>query len=192
MCYLGFLVMKGQTWRVRSIILLLSFCACSAFPLSTVSSWREWPKVGSADLSVLFFDVYSSELYTPNGEYILEEDITPHPLALSITYKREISKAALVDATVEQWTKLGYDQALIPNWRESIADIFPDVSEGHNLTYVTNGVNGSFFYSPADNEHSRLIGAVEDEKLNDAFLAIWLSPKTEYPKLREGLIGSRK
>lgn len=184
--------MNGKTWRVRVTIFFLSFFTCNAFSVSTTSSWREWPKAGSAELSVLFFDVYSSELYTPDGDYIVEDDITPHPLALSITYKRDISKAALVEATVEQWNKLGYDQTLIPGWEEIVTDIFPGVSEGHNLTYVTNGVKGSFFYSPAENEQSRLIGTIEDEKLNDAFLAIWLSPKTEYPKLRKGLIGDRK
>ena len=147
MYYLRFLAMNDKTWRVRFTSLLLSLYTCSAFSLSTTSSWREWPRAGSAELSVFFFDVYSSELYTPNGEYVLEEDITPHPLALSITYKRDISKAALVDATVEQWNKLGFDQVLIPSWTETVNDIFPDVSEGHNLTYVTNGVNGSFFYS---------------------------------------------
>ncbi|EFP98589.1 chalcone isomerase family protein [Vibrio caribbeanicus] len=184
--------MNGKTWRVRVTIFFLSFFTSNAFSVSTTSSWREWPKAGSAELSVLFFDVYSSELYTPDGDYIVEDDITPHPLALSITYKRDISKAALVEATVEQWNKLGYDQTLIPGWEEIVTNIFPGVSEGHNLTYVTNGVKGSFFYSPAENEQSRLIGTIEDEKLNDAFLAIWLSPKTEYPKLRKGLIGDRK
>ena len=32
----------------------------------------------------------------------------------------------------------------------------------------------------------------EDEAFNDAFLAIWLSPNTDYPKLRQGLIGNNR
>ncbi|EPE8512989.1 chalcone isomerase family protein, partial [Vibrio alginolyticus] len=33
------------------------------------------------------------------------------------------------------------------------------------------------------------VGIIEDERMNDAFLAIWLSPNTEFPKLRKQLIG---
>ena len=34
--------------------------------------------------------------------------------------------------------------------------------------------------------------AIDDESLNDAFLAIWLSPKTEYQTLRQQLLGMNR
>ncbi len=153
-----------------------------------VESWKSWSSVGQAQLTMFFFDIYESQLLTPNGGYVVEQDITPHPLALSITYQRDISQKQLLDATVEQWQKLGYKQSEMLEWAARLENIFPDIEEGNSLTYVTDGYRGSFFYSkPMVND--RLIGSIEEEAFNDAFLAIWLSPNTEYPGLRERLIG---
>lgn len=153
-----------------------------------VESWKSWSSVGQAQLTMFFFDIYESQLLTPNGGYVVGQDITPHPLALSITYQRDISQKQLLDATVEQWQKLGYKQSEMLEWAARLENIFPDIEEGNSLTYVTDGYRGSFFYSkPMVND--RLIGSIEEEAFNDAFLAIWLSPNTEYPGLRERLIG---
>jgi hypothetical protein len=137
---------------------------------------------------MLFFNIYHSQLLSPNGSYRLEPDISPHPLALSITYQRDISQQQLVDATLEQWQKLGYQPSVTQRWVNQLEHIFPDIQSGNNLTYVTDGVKGQFYFSPVERNH-QLIGVIEDEAFNDAFLAIWLSPQTEYPRLRERLIG---
>jgi hypothetical protein len=153
--------------------------------------WRGWATVGQAQLSVLFFDIYQSELLSPNGGYSVEKDITPHPLALSITYQRDISQQQLLDATVEQWQKLGFKGSETSQWADTLSSIFPDIEEGHNITYVTNGQQGQFFHAD-EVSNAKLIGVIEDEAFNDAFLAIWLSPNTDYPKLRQGLIGNNR
>ncbi|MEX0336613.1 chalcone isomerase family protein [Vibrio tubiashii] len=153
-----------------------------------VESWKNWSSVGQAQLTMFFFDIYESQLLTPNGGYVVAQDITPHPLALSITYQRDISQQQLLDVTVEQWEKLGYEQTDTSKWASRLENIFPDIKEGNNLTYVTDGYTGNFYYSkPQANQ--QLIGSIEEEAFNDAFLAIWLSPNTEYPGLRERLIG---
>lgn len=153
--------------------------------------WRSWDTVGAAQLSMLFFDIYESELLTPNGQYTISNDITPHPLALSITYQRDISQQQLLDATVEQWQKLGFPSNEMNEWSKKLEIIFPDIEEGHNITYVTNGSQGDFFHSGSSSS-AQLIGSIQDESFNDAFLSIWLSPDTEYPKLRQGLLGNNQ
>ncbi|MDN3609679.1 chalcone isomerase family protein [Vibrio ostreicida] len=154
---------------------------------SKSKNWSDWKEVGNAQLSVLFFDVYRSQLLTPSGRYQQGEDITPHPLALSINYQRDISQRQLIKATQEQWEKLGYLETA--EWVAQLESIFPDIERGHNLTYVTDGVVGRFFHSSDQGDKNQLIGVVNDPHLNDAFLAIWLSPDSDYPRLRRQLIG---
>ncbi|WP_083628872.1 chalcone isomerase family protein [Vibrio panuliri] len=156
-----------------------------------VDNWQSWQQVGQAQLSILFFDIYQSRLLTPSGIYQQQSfDVTPHPLALTIEYQRNISQEQLLDATFEQWLKLGFAKQDAKRWIDQLSAIFPDIKSGQTLTYVTNGSTGKFVYSPQPSQ-SRHIGSISDESLNDAFLSIWLSPKSEYADLRRQLIGMR-
>lgn len=154
---------------------------------SEVSQWQSWPKVGQARLSILFFDVYDSALYSPVNPVANWPKITQQPTALTITYLRDISAQDFVDATKEQWQKMGFSQAQITPWIAKLEDIFPDVIEGDSLTYVSQNRRGEFWFT--SHASTNLIGEVEDSVLNAAFLAIWLSPSTSYPKLRAQLLG---
>lgn len=156
---------------------------------SSTAEWKYWRTVGQAQLSVLFFDIYQSRLLTPTGVYEQTDDITPHPLALSIHYQRDVSRSQLIDATEEQWEKLGYSQSRRKQWLFQLEGIFPDIKKGQRLAYVTDGQTGHFYYQGSGGVEQ--IGVIEDESLNDAFLAIWLSPQTQYPKLRNQLIGEK-
>ncbi|KOO16433.1 hypothetical protein AKJ18_03795 [Vibrio xuii] len=169
---------------------LASSVFASSLDEKSNSDWRAWDKVGQAQLTMLFFDIYQSQLLTPTGSYAVGQDITPHPLALSITYQRDISRSQLIEATQEQWQKLGFTDNKTQAWVGKLEGIFPDISEGHNLTYVTDGTRGEFFYT-SELASMKSIGTVEEESMNDAFLAIWLSPDTAYPKLRQNLIGEQ-
>lgn len=161
----------------------------STIAVQQTSDWQQWRKVGEAQLSILFFDIYQSKLLSPTGIYQQQSlDVTPHPLALSIEYQRNITQAQLLDATYEQWIKLGYREQDAKRWIKQLSVIFPDIKSGQKLTYVTDGVAGKFVFSPLPHQ-TRHIGTISDEKLNDAFLSIWLSPKTEYAQLRRQLIG---
>ncbi|MEL7291777.1 MAG: chalcone isomerase family protein [Pseudomonadota bacterium] len=181
---------------VAAVFLGLINSALAASVDESKADWRVWPKVGEAQLSMLFFDIYHSRLLSPTGQYQLEEDVTPHPLALSITYQRDISQQQLLDATIEQWQKLGYNPQQIEPWAKQLASVFPNIEEGTNLTYVTDGKTGRFYYFKNSSEGQigvspQQIGNIDDESFNDAFVSIWLAPNTEYPKLRSQLIGSR-
>lgn len=181
--------MKYLTAIVLAIV--ISAPSNASKPDFSTDDWNNWTAVGEAQLSFLFFDIYQSMLLTPTGEYQLSNDVSPHPLALSITYQRQISQQELLDATVEQWQKLGYSRREMTSWHRTLQTVFPNVKKGHQLIYVTNGKSGQFYSrkSATDNANGNLIGQVDDESLNDAFLAIWLSPETQYPKLRENLLG---
>jgi hypothetical protein len=154
------------------------------------AQWQEWKMVGEADLNVLFFDIYTSRLLSPDGNYQESDDVTPHPVALQIRYERSISSKQLVDATVKQWLLLGVEPDTASQWAKRLSDLFPGVKEDDRLLYVTDGVNGEFYFS-RQSEPFTLLGKIETEQFNDAFLAIWLSPNTEYPSHRLALIGKK-
>lgn len=156
-----------------------------------VRQWQQWPIVGQATLSWLWLDIYSSQLRSPDGKYKLEGDISPHPVALEIRYLRDISSTQLLEATEEQWQKQGFIDEKIASWMPTLTAIFPSVKTGEKLIYVTDGTSGEFVYI-SDSGEQKVVGTIDDESLNDAFLAIWLSPKTEYQTLRQQLLGMNR
>ncbi|KFZ37029.1 hypothetical protein HR45_13385 [Shewanella mangrovi] len=163
-------------------------CLLMLFPAQAepMLNWRQWPSVGNASLSWLWFDIYHSTLRTPDGVYLSEAA----PLALQIQYLRNISAQELLDATREQWQKLGYSKAQIEVWLLELSAIFPSVEEGDQLVYVSAGEHGRFYFQPQGQAHFHSLGHISESTLNRAFIAIWLSPQTAYPKLRRQLIGA--
>ncbi|MDF2152489.1 chalcone isomerase family protein [Vibrio sp. CAU 1672] len=153
------------------------------------SSWQHWQTVGEAQLTWFIFDIYKSRLKTPDGQYTVSSDVSPHPFALEINYQRDISKEQLLDVTDEQWQKLGFTQPYRRQWISELNTMLPNIKKGDELTYLTDGKTGQLIYRQAGRVPHQTVGYVKDERLNDAFLSIWLSPQTEFPKLRKQLIG---
>ncbi|EGQ7834088.1 chalcone isomerase family protein [Vibrio vulnificus] len=184
-------MMRKASCVIRSTFLsiLLGFSSSSHSQTGSadIETWQQWLTVGEARLSWFVFDIYDSKLVTPNGEFEVNADVTPHPLALEIRYLRDISREDLLSATEEQWQKMGI--AAKKPWRDSLELIFPHIRKGDKLTYITDGEKGRLLINRHDSDKAEVVGNVADQELNDAFLAIWLSPKTQYPSLRAKLIG---
>lgn len=140
-------------------------------PAAHAADWLTWRRVGEATLTWGPFTVYHSQLRTPNGRY----DGPQQDRALIITYRRDIDREALVDATRDQWQAQG---------------IWPDVSPGSQLAFVVSGGEGQFWYraSAAQTAFTPL-GPRQSAAFSTRFLAIWLDPRTTYPELRQQLIG---
>ena len=158
------------------------------------TKWENWPTVGKTSLSWLFLKIFKSELKSPSGTYVESGDVTPHPMALSIIYQRDITKEQLIKATREQWDYLGYSEELQKEWLLTLDKIYTNVSKGERLVYVTDGSKGEFIFydkSLRPKDFPQHTGKIDSEPLNDAILSIWLSPGTEYPKQRKQLIGRR-
>ncbi|PML78622.1 chalcone isomerase family protein [Enterovibrio norvegicus] len=147
--------------------------------------WMWWKPVGNASLTWGFWKIYDSELRTQNGKYVAESN---EPLALVITYSRDIDAEDLLDATVEQWEHLGYTKSQIDTWLPNMEGVWPNVEEGDRLIYVLSNQTGQFYYQ-ALNDTAKPTGSLNEAVLADAFANIWLSPDTAYPTLRLALIG---
>ncbi len=167
--------------------LVLATCLCLT-PFAHAAQWSGWPQTGSAKLTWAFFDVYNSQLRTPSGHY--QPNVWPQ--ALIISYLRDISSQDLVEATAKQWKALGLmDEAHHYQWLDQVQKVWPDVKAGNELTFLADDQGGQFYFRTDQIGTPSPIGPRFDRSFRDAFLAIWLSPSTQYPELRKGLIGAR-
>ena len=141
--------------------------------------WFQWKTVGKAKLQWGIWDIYRSELKTPNGKY----DNISQDLALGIYYLRNIKKEDLLSATEKQWQHLGYNEKEILPWITSLSAIWPNISKGDSLMFIQRNGRGQFY------KESKPLGKQLSKPLTRSFISIWLSPKTDYPKLRLKLTG---
>jgi hypothetical protein len=137
--------------------------------------------VGSADMSLLWFDIYTAKLFSLDGKY----QANRFPMILDIQYHRDIQAPDLVDATIEQWQHLGLTEDDISLLSQQLVRAWPDVKQGDRLTFRVNNPNDAAFLLN-DTPYYQ----VSNAQFPEAFLDIWLSEKTSHPKLRKQLIGA--
>lgn len=171
-------------------LIFLAFKCALLFPVILSASPIDTLKpVGSAKLSVLFWDIYQSTLYSTDGTFT-SDDLLPEchkPLALNIQYLRDIEADELIEATADEWDKLGVLQTTYQPWLKQLAAIWPDIHEKDELLFVTKRAEGGVFYF-----NQSEIGRVDSPEFTKQFLRIWLDPQSSYPKLRNKLIGRAK
>lgn len=174
---------------MRSALLLLLLTALT--PVTYAADWLSWRKVGDATLTWGPFTLYTSQLRTPEGRY----SGPAQDRALIITYKRDIDREDLVEATREQWHQLGIlqSEAQSAEWLRMLHDLWPDVTPGTQLAFVFHHNQGQFWYrATAAQKTFTPLGPAQSEAFSQSFLAIWLDPRTQYPELRQQLIGGEK
>ncbi|WP_350979133.1 chalcone isomerase family protein [Shewanella sp. AC34-MNA-CIBAN-0136] len=137
-------------------------------------------QVGTADMSLLWLDIYSAKLFSIDGKY----QANRFPMILDIQYHRDIDAIDLVDATIEQWQHLGFTEANIELYRQQLVNAWPDVKQGDRLTFKVNTPEDAAFLLN-DTPYYQ----VSNAQFPEAFLDIWLSEKTSRPELRNQLIG---
>ncbi|MGI9280446.1 MAG: chalcone isomerase family protein [Endozoicomonas sp.] len=142
--------------------------------------WNDWKTVGASQLTWGFWVIYDSELRTPEGIYSSGQD----QLALKITYRRNIKKGGLLQATDDQWQHLGIKESRRKLWLSELEAIWPDIRKGDHLLFVLNDGRG-FFY-----QAGQLLGTSIGTEHARAFINIWLSPDTAYPELKDELLGT--
>ncbi len=135
--------------------------------------------VGSGTLNWMFWKIYDISLLTENGTY----EAGAKPLALKITYARDITRDQLVSSTIDEWERqeLSWQQ----EWSTKLDEIFPDIAAGDQLVLRVDEKNNSAFFF-----NEKPIGIIEDDAFTEAFLAIWLSSNTRSPRLTRELTGS--
>ena len=137
--------------------------------------------VGNAKLSILFWDIYQSALYTPSGKYASE--VMSDEIVFRIQYLRDITAKSLIERTIEQWRYLKIVEGQYEQFLPKLNLLWPDISSGDTLTLHLNK-NRSLFYF-----NNTFIGSIDDPTFGSLFLSIWLSPNTSQKDLRAELLG---
>lgn len=145
----------------------------------------ELKTVGQGSYRYLFWQLYDARLATKSGSF--ESYQQSAPLLLALTYKRDISKQQFIDATVDEWRKLGQSSdEQQQQWAAELQSLWRDVKDGDTLSALLQADGGVTFYFNGEE-----LGALNDTDFGNAFFDIWLHPDTSAPKLRRQLIAAQ-
>lgn len=138
--------------------------------------------LGKAKFSVLFWDIYESQLLTTDGRQPFS-NLCQHSL-FEIHYLRDISQKELVENTIAQWRHLALHENEYSAFIPLLENIWPDIKAGDQLAML-NQTGRTVFYL-----NQQKIGQIENLAFAKAFLRIWLDEKTSEPELRQQLLGN--
>ncbi|MCM2680004.1 chalcone isomerase family protein [Echinimonas agarilytica] len=165
---------------------ILSLCCWCAFPVSAEASRL----VGKADFDVLWFTVYNAELYHPNGAFKFDN---VEGSRLELQYQVDITSEELVEATIDEWRKLGFVQtAQHKSWREQLLSIWPDISEGDRLVVEINAQGRADFSHQSHGKALSHIGSINSKQFSIEFLSIWLADRDQHTEFRAQLLGQKE
>jgi hypothetical protein len=170
--------MKMSAILLSGLLLLGSLASITA----NATEQSTLQKCGEAKLTVLFWDVYESALFTPNGSYSPDT----RPFRLDIRYLRDISASDLIKQTAKEWRAQGLADPAQDAWLQKLGEIWPDVATGDTLALLVDEKSYSQFTM-----NGVEIGRIDNPSFSDAFAGIWLSDATTRPALRNALIGAR-
>ena len=160
--------------RRRKLLLGLAAAPFSAWAtLDPTAGLQRW---GSGEFRRFGFLVYQASLWAG------DDPLRP-PLALQLTYQRNIAGAAIAEASVKEIRQLGLaDEGTLARWGGLMAGLFPDVRPGDAIIGEYRSAGASFHFN------GRLLGQVEEAAFARAFFAIWLDARTSAPDLRAALL----
>ncbi|WP_448568232.1 chalcone isomerase family protein [Thalassotalea ganghwensis] len=165
--------------RLLQVTILIGYLlsAVNAQPLQI--NGASYTPVGKATFSVLWFDIYQSELFTRSGRFSDGEV----DFVFKIDYLKAISRDELLERTIEQWQHIKYQEHQYQSYLPTLKSIWPDIDAGDQLMMVTSQDKSEFFYN------GQPIGEINDANFGRIFIDIWVSPNTSQPKLRKRLLG---
>lgn len=164
-------------FKIKRLLIILILTSLSNF----THSFQNYQVVGEGDIHWFVFNLYKAKLLTPSGYY----QKSKWPLALGLTYHRDIKKNDLVQVTKSEWERMGVKYR--PNWINKLSQIWPEINKGDILLVnVEKNGTSNFYYN------GTLIGMIKNADFSRAFLTIWLSEKSRNQPLRNKLIGLSK
>ncbi len=159
---------------LRYVLLLLMFARAA-------QAAGELRLVGEAELRFMFWSVYHSRLYSEDGGYRDGQ----LPLRMEIEYQLPVKRQALLERTAQEWDHLGVEHPRQDQWLAALNRLWPDLEREDVLTLEVDADGVSTFF-----HNGEPLGRIADQAFADQFLAIWLSPDTSRPEVREALLGN--
>lgn len=165
---------------LKQLSTVIAFCfTLNAYALP------EFKTVGEGSYRYLFWQLYDARLANETGTFKNYQQSSP--LLLELTYKRDISKQQFIDATIDEWRKLGLSSdEQHQRWASELQSLWRDVKEGDTLAALLQADGSVIFYFNGEET-----GTQSDADFGNAFFDIWLHPDTSAPKLRRQLIAAQ-
>ena len=151
--------------------------ATPALLFQTGTNGQAWQQWGLAEMRFFGFALYRATLW------VAGPGINNSPHALTLHYRRNISREQLVSASLDEMRRLGDADTTVARWQADLERVFPDVKTGERIIGLHLPGQGARFY-----HQGRLTGEVNDADFAQRFFAIWLDPRTRSPEVRALLL----
>ncbi len=168
--------------------LFVLLCVAVLLP-ARADGWRDdLPQArlsGEGELRWFGLRIYRAALWSAQSRFDPAQ-----PFALELTYQRSISRARIVQTSMEEIRRLSgdrYSEEQLKRWEAQMLDAFTDVSAGDQLTGVYLPHIGCRFYN-----RTQLLAEIRDPEFARAFFAIWLDPRSKDSQLRNRLLGAEE
>lgn len=171
-------------WLRPFVLLCMLLPTVALAQAGPAAALRDATMVGSGTFRWFGLKIYDAKLWAERGTAV-GDSWRNLPLVLELTYARSLVGSKIADASVDEMKKIGIGSpAQHEAWRAAMRSVFPDVEDGTRLS-------GSYRPGAPMQFHrdGQYIGEIADAEFGQAFLAIWLHPKTSAPKLRAALLG---
>ena len=145
------------------------------FPIpENEQGWQEW---GSGEMRLYGFRLYRATLWVAGNAL----NTSPH--ALTLHYRRDISRQQLVSASLDEMRRQGAEMAQLARWKPDLERVFPDVKEGERIIGLHQPNQSARFY-----HQGKLTGEIKDAEFARRFFGIWLNSDTRSPEVRSLLL----
>lgn len=160
---------------------LTSFFA-ALFAFFSLIANAQWLPIGNAEYTWGPFNVYNIALFSENGQY---ED-HQRPLMLSFKYEKPIEGKNFAITLIKEIETLQPDNKETAQWLKEMQSIFPDFTPNDILSFIALNNKGYFILNNTVLNHDF------SPEFSEAFINIWLSPKSTFIKLQPQLLGKEK
>lgn len=138
---------------------------------------------GRGRLTFLGLHIYDARLWIDDA--FAADRFEGHALALELEYARTLYGRLIAERSLAEMKRIGgFSEQQGERWLAAMAQTFPDVGKGDRITGVQHPGEATRFFV-----NGTLRGELRDAEFTRRFFAIWLSPQTSEPALRESLLG---
>ncbi len=139
-------------------------------------------RLGQGEYRWWGLSLYQACLWSPVN---LAEPASWPGFALELRYSRALQGKRIAEASLKEIRQLGLGNPQQHQlWLEKMTAIFPDVQTGEQLSALYLPGKGLQFF-----RNQQKLTLIEDLEFAQAFLSIWLDPRTSAPELRKRLLG---
>jgi len=174
---------KNKKFRNVAMVFILFLTPLLSHAGQDISNHMGLQKLGEGKKSWFGLSVYTASLWGERNSDLT--GIYNKQLMLSIHYVRNSNSSRIIKSTRNEWKKIhGEITPQEKRWLNYLAEIFPDISAGEQLSSFMIPDKETRFYLG-----NKEIGRISDADFGPAFLAIWLDPRTSDKTLRAKLLG---